>query len=281
MANADQNPPRVAFQGELGAFSEEAVVSFFGSAAEPLPRRNFADVVDSVRRGEADFGLLPIENTTVGGVAAACDALAESELNVIGEVIGLVRHCLLARPGTDFTDVRRVHSHPVALGQCSNFFRQHPQIEAIAAYDTAGAALQVSQSNDPSLAAIASGRAAERYGLIKLLEDFQDRADNQTRFLIVSRESLQPIEADAGNFKTALVLETENGPGALVNALLPLARHQLNLTHLQARPGHTPWSYWFFLEIEGAGATTELAVQQLAACTLSLRVLGSFPRWRP
>jgi prephenate dehydratase len=271
----------VAFQGELGAFSEEAVHAFFRGGAVPLPCRQFADVVDAVHNARADFGMLPIENSTVGGVAAACDVLAESDLDVIGEVISPVQHCLLAKPGTRFADVRRVLSHPVALGQCSNFFRQHPAIEAVATYDTAGAALQVANSNDAGQAAIASAGAAQRYGLETLLEAFQDRVDNQTRFLVLSRPGTAVAPAGAPNRKTALLLETENTPGALVAALLPLAQQQINLAHLQARPGRTPWSYWFFLEIEGAGGNTEPALRQLAEHALTLRVFGSYPRWSP
>ena len=284
MSESHGTGPRVAFQGEPGAFSEEAVLTYFNRDAVPIPCRQFSDVAEAVQHHECDAGLLPIENSTVGGVSGACDVLALSQLQITGEVICLVRHCLLARPGTAIDNVRRVLSHPVALGQCETFFRQNPHMEAVATYDTAGAARLVAESRDPDVAAIASRTAAERYGLAILLDDLQDRSDNQTRFLVVAardpdRAALQASPVPAGAGKTALLLETENRPGALAEVLQPLALHQINLTHLQARPGRTPWSYWFFMEIAGAHASIRAALDTLAMLPVSLHVLGHYRPW--
>src|SRR5262245_9743103 len=271
---------RVAFQGELGAFSEEAVLAFFGSAADPQPQKQFTDVTAAVRSGAAEYGMLPIENTTVGGVAAACDVLRDAELHVVGEVVCAVRHCVLALPGTQFADVRRALSHPVALGQCTNFFLRHPNIESLATYDTAGAAKQVAQSRDQHTVAIAARRAADRYGLVVLQEDIQDRDDNQTRFLVLSPVAGSP-PVSAAECKTALLLETANRPGALVRALSPFAERGINLTHLQSRPARDPWRYWFFMEVQGSTTDADLvaALGALERESTSVRVLGSFPRW--
>jgi prephenate dehydratase len=279
-ARSDQTTVRVAFQGELGAFSEGAVLAFFGSAAEPQPQKQFADVAAAVRSRAAEYGLLPIENTTVGGVAAACDVLRDAELYVVGEVVCAVRHCVLALPGTQFGDVRRALSHPVALGQCTNFFLRHPEIEPLATYDTAGAAKQVAQSNDRNTVAIAARRAADRYGLVVLQEDIQDRDDNQTRFLVLSPAAQAPTVSSA-ECKTALLLETANRPGALVRALSPFADRGINLTHLQSRPARDPWRYWFFMEVQGSTTDADLAAAlgALERESTSVRVLGSFPRW--
>jgi prephenate dehydratase len=168
----------------------------------------------------------------------------------------------------------------VALGQCTTFFLRHPGIEPLATYDTAGAARQVADSNDPHTVAIAARRAADRYGLVVLEEDIQDREDNQTRFLVVSTEDQLP-EANSVECKTALLLETANRPGALVRALAPFAERGINLAHLQSRPARDPWSYWFFMEVQGSKTDAGLADALAAAAheASSLRVLGSFRRW--
>ena len=271
--------PRVAFQGELGAFSEEAVVRYFGASSVPLPKRSFADVTAAVRSHETEYGLLPIENTTVGAVAAAYDQLDQPNLHIVGEVICPVRHCLLALPGTSLDSVRRALSHPVALGQCANFFLQHPHIEPVATYDTAGAAQQVAAAGDPHTAAVASQRAADRYGLAVLAADIHDRADNQTRFLVLSPTPEIP-DANAAEHKTALLLETRNEPGGLVNALQPFAQRGLNLIRLESRPGAVAWTYRFFLEIDASPAQSPMraALAEVESKALKVRVLGDFPR---
>jgi prephenate dehydratase len=277
----NSDSPRVAFQGELGAFSEEAVAIYFRDCARPIPRRQFTDVADAVVKQEAEFGLLPIENTTVGAVTAAYDALGNADLNVVGEVICPVRHCVLGLPGAQLRDLRKVLSHPVALAQCSVFFARHTAIEPVATYDTAGAAKQVALQRDRAVGAVAGQRAADRYELVVLAHDIQDRSDNQTRFLIVARPgAVVPVNA-SGEAKTALLLETQNTPGSLVAALLPFALRGVNLASLQSRPGKDPWTYRFFLEMEGAAqdASVAQAIEEVSRSAVTLRVLGSFPKW--
>jgi prephenate dehydratase len=278
--SASAGQSRIAFQGEPGAFSEAAAHAYFGQDAVPFPCASFEAVVDSVSRHEVDFGVLPVENSVAGTVSAAYDALAATALVVVGEIACPIRHCLLAPGGATLSSVRRVLSHPVALAQCMRFFREHPGLEAVAVHDTAGAARRVAQSGDVSFAALASEAAAERYELNILARDLQDRADNQTRFLFVSRPDVPPPRgAENARIKTALMIETENRPGALVSILLPLAERGINLTHLECRPGDAPWTYRFFLDLEGDAeiSPTRDALDVVRKNATSFRVLGSFP----
>ena len=213
-------PPRVAFQGEAGAFSEDAVHAFFEDRdVVVMPERDFAGVARAVTTREAEYGVLPVENSIHGSVIGAYDVLGAGGLSVIGEVVRPIRHCLLALPGTSVDQIRRVISHPVALAQCGRFLGKLSRAESIAFYDTAGAAREVANSGDGALAAVAGRAAAARYGLEILAEDIQDRADNATRFFLVRRsdtaESRAPEEAHAGPCKAVLILETQHKAGAL------------------------------------------------------------------
>lgn len=185
--------PRVAFQGERGAFGEEAIALRWGAAAEPVPRPTFEAVVGAVARGDATFGVLPLENSIAGPVRAATDALAAaavgtpSRLAVVDEIHLAVRQCVLGFPGAALAALATVESHPVALAQCGAFLRRHPALRVIAVEDTAGAARAVAAAGDVRRAAIAARSAAARYGLAVLAADVQDRADNVTRFVVVAR----------------------------------------------------------------------------------------------
>jgi prephenate dehydratase len=276
---------RVAFQGELGAFSEEAVRVFFGAGAEPVASREFADVAAAVVRGEVDFGLLPVENTLAGSVVAAYDVLATQPLRIVGEVVTPIHHCVLGLPGASLDGLARVLSHPVALAQCTRWLASRPGVQAVAAYDTAGAARDVAGGGDPSLGAIAGRGAAERYGLAILAADVEDRPDNQTRFLAVVARDADDSAASAlpagGAMKTALLAETANTPGALVGILSPFAARGINLSKLESRPTGEPWRYRFLIELD-ADARSDDAAAALAEAgrhASRLDVLGTFPRW--
>ena len=276
----------VAFQGELGAFSEDAARTWFGDEIEPVPCREFREVGEALRSGRATAGLLPAENSLAGTVQPAYDVLTAPGLTVVGEVIRPIRHFLLGLPGSPTDGLRRIISHPVALAQCGNFLAGLPGVEAVAVYDTAGAAREVAGGGDPTIAAIASSRAAERYGLEVLAADLQDRKDNQTRFLVVRRETEAPLAPEAqgseNGWKSALLVETENRPGSLVEILLPLSREGVNLSKLESRPGATPWSYRFVLEFKGSPSEASVgrALRELEQRARSIRVLGSFHPWR-
>jgi len=183
---------RVAFQGELGAYGDEAVRWRWRDAAEPLPVRSFGEVVTTVTSGGASYGLVPIWNTLVGHVADGCDAIRvargrRAALAVVGDVHVVVRHHLLALPGTRLDEVERVASHPVALAQCTRFFDRHRAIRAHPTYDTAGAAKELAAARRPREGALAGRGAAERYGLAILASDVQDVPDNVTHFLVLAR----------------------------------------------------------------------------------------------
>jgi len=178
---------RASFQGALGAFSEEAVRALVPDA-EPVPRSTFDAVVSAVESGEDPFGVVAVENTLHGAVAEAYDALERGNAKVVAEVAIPSRHCLLGVPGASIGALREARSHPVALSQCRGIFAAHPGVRAQAVYDTAGAAQEVAQAADPEVAAIASRRAGERYGLNVLMPDLQDRDDNQTRFYLIMRK---------------------------------------------------------------------------------------------
>jgi prephenate dehydratase len=277
----------ISFQGELGAFSEEAARRFFAEPVDPIPHRSFAEVGEAVIEGKVDYGLLPIENSLAGSVVGSYDVLVAPELVVVGEVVTPIHHCLLAPPGVDLEGISQVLSHPVALAQCQRFFQAHPALEAVAFYDTAGAAKEISERPAGRHAAIAGRPAAERYGLDILAADIEDRHDNQTRFLVVARAGAtpQPLRAApparGDKRKTALLVETRNVPGALVRFLVPFAERGFNLTKIESRPGGVPWSYRFFIEVEADGGDAEvaLAIEEAREHASLFRVLGSFPKW--
>jgi prephenate dehydratase len=270
---------RVAFQGELGAFSEQGVAQLWPDA-EPVPMRDFIDVARAVENVEVELGLLPIENTLAGSVIGSYDALFTCDaLHVVAETVVAIHHCVLALPGATLESLRTVASHPVALAQCGRFFRSHPHLAAHATYDTAGAAREVAARRDPQAAAIAGRPAAERYGLEIVAADVEDRPDNQTRFLGIARS---PSSLAAGTpARSVVVLTTDNVPGALLRVLEPLAAHGINLSKLESRPTGEPWTYRFFLELEHAAGdeAISLAFDAVRRVSRSFRLLGTVAAW--
>jgi prephenate dehydratase len=245
-----------------------------------LPCRAFADIAAAVGDGRAELGMLPVENSIAGGVAAAYDVLATAELRVVGEMLQPIRLCLLGVPGASLARLRRVMSHPVALGQCQQYLSGLPAVDAIAVHDTAGAARMAAERRDPETAAVAAGVAAARYGLIVLAENIQDRPDNQTRFYVIARADTHHAAAGEGPARTVLRVVTAHRPGALVDVLLPFAEAGINLTRLESRPATEPWHYCFFLELD-ADATEPAAAAAIARATArarELHTLGSFRR---
>lgn len=271
---------RIAFQGELGSFSDEAIQQLWGGEASRLPYRDFADVTASVAAGVAERGVLPIENTVAGSIAGSHDALSGMRgLYVVAETVVAVHHCLLGTPSTSFEQITTVLCHPVAMMQCSRFFAGNPQLEVHASYDTAGAAMDVSKVADPAVAAVASRRAAAHYELKVLRHDIEDRADNQTRFLGIARTT-QPLPPDTPA-RTMFIITTGDRPGALLEALMPLAKHHVSIRRLESRPTGEPWSYRFFIEFDHqvGDAAAEAVVRDIASLASETRLLGTFPRW--
>jgi len=277
---SDRSRLRIAFQGELGSFSDEAIQQLYGGDVQRLPYRDFADVTASVAAGVADRGVLPIENTMAGSIAGAHDAIsAMPGLHVVAETVVAVHHCLLGPPTTTFEQITTVLCHPVALAQCQQFFGENPQIEVHPSYDTAGAAMDVSKIADPAYAAVASRRAALHYELKVLKSDIEDRPDNQTRFLGLSRSPMTLPEGTPA--RTMFVVTTGDAPGSLLSVLTPLATHGVSIRRLESRPTGEPWSYRFFIEFDHAigDERASAVIADIASRSASARHLGSFPRW--
>ena len=271
---------RVAFQSELGAFSEEAIQQLWGGDADTVPQREFRDVAAVLAGGEVDRAVLPIENTIVGSVQAAHEVIdATQGIHAIAETVVAVHHCLLGPPGAQLAQARDVFVHAIALAQCRDFFRSHPQLTVHPVYDTAAAALDVANLADPQFAAVASRRSAERYKLAVVAADIEDRPDNQTRFLAFARA---PQSLPAGTpARTMLLLTARDVPGALLNALAPLASHGVNVRRIETRPTGEPWSYRFFVEFDhqAGDQDAEAVVREVAERAHEVRLLGTYPRW--
>jgi prephenate dehydratase len=278
----DEAGPTVAFQGEHGAFSEEALLGYFAGRARALPRRDFQAVGEAVLDRQAKYGILPVENTLAGSVQGSHDVLAEGDLTIVGEIVIAIRLFLMGVPGAREPDLRKILSHPVALAQCTRYLRAHPRAEAVAVHDTAGAAQEVARLGDARVGAIAPQGAAERYGLTVLAADIQDRPDNQTRFYLVCRDDTaleaEPAE-DTGAHRTVVLLELQDRPGALVAVLAPFASRGIDLSRIESRPARSPWRYRFLLELrvhEGEPRAQD-ALAEASRASTQLRVLGSFP----
>jgi chorismate mutase/prephenate dehydratase len=266
---------RVAFQGERGAYSEEAAVLRWGAAAEPLPCPYLDSVFDAVEEGEADLGLVPVENTIEGSVLRTFDLLNERSLSAQGETILRVRHCLIANPGVELGNVRVVYSHPQALGQ-SRAYLEELGVESVASYDTAGSVRMIKERGLLDAAAVASRRAAEYHGMTVLAEGIETHPENYTRFLVVGWGESSPT----GNDKTSVAFITRHEPGALARALNVVSDAGVNMTKIESRPQlGKPWEYIFFVDLEGHREAVSVrgALESLRGRTVYLKVLGSYP----
>jgi len=272
---------RIAFQGERGAFSEEAAVKLLGEEIALVPRPTFEAAFSAIGDGAADYILAPIENSLAGSVHRSFDLLVDSKLQILGEVIIPIVHNLIGVPGAKFEEVTVVESHPVALAQCERFFSAHPRLKRIATEDTAGSVREVVRAGDRTRAAIAGRRAAEFYGGTVLREHLEDNPENYTRFLLLGT-SPQPQDAASvgGADKLSLVFELDHRPGALYYALEPMARRNLNLMKIESRPVHgRPWQYRFYLDLQASRRDPEVsaALAALEKLVVGLRILGSYP----
>lgn len=264
----------VAFQGERGAHSEDAVIRLFGEVGT-LPCRTLREVFAAVQDGRAADGLVPVENSQAGTINETWDLLLEFDLHITGEVDLPVNHCLQALPGQRREEIRVVYSHPQALAQCQEYLRQMGA-DLVAVYDTAGSAKMVREQGLRGSAAVASRRAAHLYGLEVLAEGIQDSPDNVTKFFAIAREPAARGERN----RTALVIATQHRPGALYWCLGALAYRGVNLVKLESRPSRDrPWDYLFYLVFDGHAEDPPCAeaLAELRTKTAFLRVLGSYP----
>lgn len=268
---------RIAFQGEPGAYGEQAIFGYFGQV-EMLPCESFDDVFTVVTSGKVESGLIPIENSLAGSIHQNYDLLLRHDLHIVGEYFLRVRHCLIGFPGVKKGEIRKVISHPQALGQCAGYLRGLG-VKTEAVYDTAGSVKILKASGERAMAAIASKRAAEIYEMQILEAGIEDNPENYTRFLAISPQPVIPsVEA-----KTSIVFTLKNQPGALFKALSVFALRDIDLTKIESRPlAGKPWEYLFYIDFIGAIHETQVgkALDHLGEYALSLRVLGSYPRFK-
>ena len=267
---------KVAFQGERGAFSEIAAIKFFGSSIEPVLCKTFEEIFKKINCKEADYGLLPIENSQTGGINEAHDLLLHQELFAVGEVKLKVEHCLITKDEIDFKLIKKVYSHPQALAQCEGFLSKNlPHCQIIPVYDTAGSVKMISNLKKNNVAAIASNWAAELYGLKIMRKGIQDNKHNYTRFLVLSSE----ISPDPKNNKTSIIFAVVSKPGALYKCLKEFALRDLNLTRLESRPSkQKPWEYIFYTDFEKGlfEQSSREVLEELKKHTTFVKVIGTY-----
>ena len=269
---------RVAFLGPRGTFSHSAVLNFFGESAALLDYPTIDDVFAAVDSGAADFGVVPVENSTEGAVNNTLDCLVDTELKIAGEVIVPIEHHLLAQAGTAKTAITRILSHKQSLAQCRKWLAKNwPDTAQVEVASNAEAARIAAR--EAGTAAIAGQMAATLYELEIIAPAIQDQKDNSTRFLVMGWE----FPPASGRDKTSTLIYTENRPGALFRVLEPFERYQVSLTRIETRPSRTTvWDYVFFVDFEGhvSDAAVRQVLDKLKDCTAEVKILGSFPMAR-
>ncbi len=266
----------VAFQGEIGAYSEEAAFQFFGSSTPVRPRETLEEVFKIVEEGEVPFGVIPVENSLEGSISRSYDLMLDSNLKVCGETEVRVIHCLIGTPEATLDSIKKIYSHPQALAQCRNFLK-HLNAELVPTYDTAGSVKMLKERGTADSAAIASARAAHIYGMKIITQEIEDNPNNFTRFFVLSKEDSPPT----GNDKTSIVFSTKDKPGALYDSLKEFAGRKINLTKLESRPTRQkPWQYNFYLDFDGhrQDKPASEALAALDNASLFVKVLGSYPK---
>lgn len=271
---AQQEPLKIGFLGPEGTHSQQAVYKHFGHSIHGLPLASIEEVFQEVEAGSADFGVVPVENSTQGTIQSTLDMFLTSRLKICGEVELRVHQHLLSRSGR-IEDIERVYSHPQSFAQCKAWLRQYlPKAEKIPVSSNAEAARRARNSDDA--AAIAGVAAANVYGLRSVAGPIEDRPDNTTRFLVIGRELFSP----SGNDRTSLLIFIKDQPGALYNVLSPFAKRGLSMNRIESRPGHTGrWQYAFFVDIGGHVEEDAMreALEELAELAHEVKVLGSYP----
>ena len=271
---AQQEPLKIGFLGPEGTHSQQAVFKHFGHSIHGLPLASIEEVFQEVEAGHADFGVVPVENSTQGTIQSTLDMFLTSQVKICGEVELRIHQHLLSRGGR-IEDIERVYSHPQSFAQCKAWLRQYlPGAETIPVSSNAEAARRARNADDA--AAIAGASAGSVYGLKSVAGPIEDHPDNTTRFLVLGRELFPP----SGNDRTSLLIFIRDQPGALYEVLSPFARHGLSMNRIESRPGHTGrWQYAFFVDIGGhvEDAAMRAAMAELAQVAHEVKVLGSYP----
>lgn len=266
---------RVAFLGERGTFSEEAVLTLSGETSETVSCPTFEELFAAIERRRADYILAPLENSLVGSVHRCFDLLLEGSLSIVAEIILPISHFLIGCPGASLANIEIVESHPVALAQCERFFAAHPHLKRVAANDTAGSVRRVVESNDLTKAAIGGKRAANIYGGEILQEHLEDFSENYTRFVLLAATPNESAEGD----KISLIIRLAHKPGALHDALRPFVRRGIDLLKIESRPiKGLPWQYNFYLDLKAPLSESEMrgALEEINAQAEEVRYLGRY-----
>ena len=271
-----EQPIKVAFLGPEGTFTQQAAIKHFGNSAVTVSMNAIDEVFREVDAGAANYGVVPVENSTEGVINHTLDAFLASSLKICGEVELRIHHNLLVGQSTHKDKITRVYSHSQSLAQCRQWLDAHyPKAERIAVSSNAEAAKRI--KGEWSSAAIAGDMAAELYDLEKLSEKIEDRPDNSTRFLIIGREEI----LQSGEDKTSIIIAAKNEPGALYNLLAPFYREEVDLTRVEARPSREgKWTYVFFVDFRGHKDDPAIikVLAEVSQIVIDLRVLGSYPK---
>lgn len=266
---------KVVFFGEKGSYTEQAMEEYFGKRVQSFSKKTFKEVMEAVHTGKADYGVLPIENSSTGGILDMYDLLVQYDNYIVSEHVVPIRHALLGLPGAALSDIRKVYSHPQGIQQCSGFFEAHPEITPVEYLSTALGAKRVLEEGNKENAAIASLRAADCYGLSPLMECLNKESTNSTRFIIIGNQKVYLSNAS----KVSLCFELPHESGTLYNMLSHFIYNNLNMTKIESRPiSGRPWEYRFFVDVEGnlQDAGMKNAITGIQAEAASLKILGNF-----
>jgi len=264
---------KVSFQGERGAYSEAAAISFFKEGIETVPLPTFADVLEHTTSDKTEYSVVPVENSIEGSVGESYDLLYSTSLNAIGEIYHKIEHCLIGKGSLNQIDT--VYSHPQALGQCRKFIQQN-NMKTVPSYDTAGSVKIIKDLNKENVACIASKNASEIYQVPIIKEGIADNSNNYTRFLVLSKKHGKTSQKD----KTSIIFSIKHEPGALFRIMEKFNEYGVNLTKIESRPKkNTTWEYNFYVDFEGNADDTEISemVNKIKENTLFLKILGTYP----
>jgi len=264
---------RISFQGERGAYSEAASISFFGNEIDAISCSTFADALKNTENDKSDYSVLPVENSLAGSVGESNDLLLSTKLNAVGEIYHRIHHCLIGNGSIG--DVDTVYSHPQALDQCRQFIQEN-SLKTVPSYDTAGSVKIIKDLNKNNAACIASKNAAKIFDVPVIKEGVEDNVNNYTRFLVFSKESNDKTE----NNKTSIIFSVKHEAGALYQIISEFYQHKINLTKIESRPNkNTAWEYNFYVDFEGNQNDSSIkdVLQTLRANTTFLKILGSYP----
>lgn len=273
-----EEPQRVAFLGPKGTYSEDAAIEFFGASMGSLPCQSIDEVFRATSSGAAEFGVVPIENSTEGVIARTMDLLLASNVHIVGNISLAVRHNLL-RQSSQMDGIAVVYGHPQALAQCQAWLSANlPNAERRAASSNSEGARQATL--DMASAAIASSRAATEFGLQTVAKAIQDEAHNRTRFAVICRPEVLPLPGRTGNDAVSLVVSVKNQPGALHDLILPMKKHGVSMTRFESRPARSAqWDYNFYIDLAGHvdDVPVAAALAELQALCAFYKVLGCYP----